>query len=1026
MLQHQLNLRRSLGLAIFALTLAGTLLVFDANSLAAQSATNGARVLQSDLNRIVLEFQFGEYTARTQRVDAGTFTALAIPGLVNGGETGKPQLPREGTLVAIPPGAQASLRIIADDARTDALATPPLPVPTQRVDYTKPDGVPRFDGHTYRADAATYSANRFYPAESARISNTGDWRSQHYIVVEFNPLQYNGATRQIIFHRRIRVEITLTYPRGQSPQTLGGAVDEGAFEPVFQRAFANYSTARNWRTRGLPSRPPRAPRYSGGEWYKIALNDDGIYKVTCADLQAQGLDPAALNPATLQLYKQNTELAINVIGSTWNTTCGANNYFEFWGVRASTKYTTTNVYWLTHSAATGKRMASDDGVGASTIPGVFTDTQHFEQNLAYLSTAPWQEADHWTWASVYNYTTSAITLPFQINSNRLASGAPYSAALTINLAGFVDTTKFSIPIYRAPLYVNNYYIGEATWNHQLYSTPTFTFDQAFLLAGANDLRVEGIGTGVFSRIDVNYFDVAYNATHTAITDTLRFRQAITGTFNYQIGNFSAVTIKAFDITDPLNVARYPNVITAAIGPTFTLAFSDTLTTAREYIALTQSQIKSPIQITKDVFANLSATSNGADYIAIAPSAFLTGAQPLMNLRAGQGLRVKLVDVQDVYDEFSDGVADAIALRDFLAYAYANWQAPAPTYAVLIGDGTFDPRNYCSTQKPCPAIPDPIISQPIQIPTLLNVVDPWLAETASDNRFVAFNAPTNTVPFLALGRLPVNTTSELSAVVNKILANEQTPPTGGWRGALTFLTDNAFTETGVPDSAGNFWNYSDSVASNPQLVPFTFNTQRIYYNPCTNWIAYPWCGLSYSPPYTNVTAVRDAFFTAFNSGRLIINYVGHGSQTAWGGESFFRGNGDILDPYNNGDLTLLTNGNKAPMMIELTCYTGVFQHIDPWRYGLAEKNVRLVGNGALASWAATGLGVAQGHDYLHRGFYDALMTQNIRRIGLATVVGKQQRYASGTHLDLLDTFVLLGDPASQLQFQTQMFFPAILR
>ena len=769
------------------------------------------------------------------------------------------------------PGATASLRISVDDARTDALATPPLPVPAQRADYTKPDGIPRFDGHTYRADAATYSTNRFYPTEAARISNTGNWRSQHYVVVEFNPLQYNGATRQLIFHRRIRVEITLTYPRGRSPQTLGGAVNEGAFEQVFQRAFANYSTARNWRARGAPARAPRTPRYSGGEWYKIALNDDGIYKVTCAQLQAQGLNVATLNPATLQLYKQNSELAINVVGSTLSTTCGANNYFEFWGVRATSKYTTTNVYWLTHGAASGKRMASDDGSLAATIPSVFTDTQRFEQNLIYRSASPWQEADHWLWTSLYNQITSALTLTFQIDSQRLAVGAPYSAALTINYAGFVDTTKYSVPTYHTLFYVNDHYIGEDVWSHLNFNTPTIPFDPAFLLAGANDLRIEAIGTGVLSRIDVDSFDVAYNATHTAISDTLRFTQATTGTFKYHIGNFSAATLKAYDITDPFNVARFPNIITAAVGPTFTLAFSDTFNTAREYIALMQAQIKSPVKITKDGFANLSAASNGADYIALAPSAFLTGAQPLMNLRAAQGLRVKLIDIQDVYDEYADGVADANAIRDFLADAYANWQLPAPSYVLLIGDATQDPRNYCTALAPCVGS-EPLVSLPTQIPTLLNIVDPWIAETASDNRFVAFNAPTNTVPFLALGRLPVNTTSELSAVVNKILANEQNPPKGSWRGALTFLTDNAYSEYGVADTAGNFWNYSDSVVSNPQLVPITFDAQRIYYNPCTNWISYTWCALPYTPPYTNVTAVRDAFFTAFNIGRLIINYV----------------------------------------------------------------------------------------------------------------------------------------------------------
>ncbi len=91
--------------------------------------------------------------------------------------------------------------------------------------------------------------------------------------------------------------------------------------------------------------------------------------------------------------------------------------------------------------------------------------------------------------------------------------------------------------------------------------------------------------------------------------------------------------------------------------------------------------------------------NGADYILITHPDFYDAVQPLADYRHGQGLRVKRIDVQDVYDEFNAGLADPEAIRSFLEYAYTNWQAPAPAYVVLVGDGNVDPKNYQGFSPP---------------------------------------------------------------------------------------------------------------------------------------------------------------------------------------------------------------------------------------------------------------------------------------------------------------------------------------
>jgi hypothetical protein len=270
--------------------------------------------------------------------------------------------------------------------------------------------------------------------------------------------------------------------------------------------------------------------------------------------------------------------------------------------------------------------------------------------------------------------------------------------------------------------------------------------------------------------------------------------------------------------------------------------------------------------------------------------------------------------------------------------------------------------------------------------------------------------------MALGRLPANSSAEVAAMVTKLLNYEQNSPAGTWRGRISFVSDNYYDANGVPDSAGNFWAYSDVIASNSYYVPSSFRVNRVYYNPC-NPVAHPQCALPYSY-YTTPDAVHTATLSAINDGSLIVNYVGHGSVTTWATHN----SQDMLDV---ADVDTLTNGYKLPMMLEMTCDTGYYIH--PTIPGLGEKEVRKAGAGALASWSATGWGLASGHDYLDRGFFEAIFHNGVRQIGPATVAGKAQLWANDpTQTDVMKMFVLLGDPASRLQVQVANYLPIILK
>ncbi|RPI53192.1 MAG: DUF11 domain-containing protein, partial [Chloroflexi bacterium] len=366
-------------------------------------------------------------------------------------------------------------------------------------------------------------------------------------------------------------------------------------------------------------------------------------------------------------------------------------------------------------------------------------------------------------------------------------------------------------------------------------------------------------------------------------------------------------------------------------------------------------------IVQDTPSDLHDPGNGADYLVITHHDFSAALAPLLDARAGQGYRVMSVDVQDVYDEFGGGWMSPEAIRSFLDYAYHNWTPPAPTYVLLVGDGHFDPKD------------DLGYGLGIYLPPYLGVVDPWIGETATDNWYACLEGD-DKLPDVLVGRLPVNTAAEAAAVVAKIVAYESLEP-AAWMSNAVFVTDN-------PDDAGDFYAFSDALIAG--FLPPPYAPTRIYY--ASTCLTGPAC--------------RSQLVAAINSGRLIVNYVGHGSVQSWAGESLFR----------FADISTLANGDRLPLFVPMTCLEGSFHYPYPGATAVGEGVVVAAGKGGVASWSPTGFGVAHGHDYLNRGLYEALFYTGLRELGPATYAAKLQLFATGINLDQLDTYHILGDPA----------------
>jgi Peptidase family C25 len=359
--------------------------------------------------------------------------------------------------------------------------------------------------------------------------------------------------------------------------------------------------------------------------------------------------------------------------------------------------------------------------------------------------------------------------------------------------------------------------------------------------------------------------------------------------------------------------------------------------------------------------------SGADYLILSPSGFMPALRGLITLRQSQGLRVAVENLQAIYDAF-DGRPTPDAIHAYLENAYTTWN-PRPAYLLLVGDGTFDPKLYRADSKET------------VLPPYLADVDPWMGEAAADNRYALLDGGAqgggDILPDLLVGRLPVNTITETQTVVDKIVRYETAPYPGGWNSNVVFVADNA-------DTAGDFAADSDQLASAFIQAPFT--PRAIFY----------------APPATTVMDTHQAILTRWNAGAGLILYNGHSSVRQWAAERLFH----------RDDVVALRNSSRLPVVLEMTCLTGLFD--EPGGTTLDETLLREAGGGAAAVWGPTGLGVATGHQQLAQGFLASAFQRHEGTIGAGTLSGKLKLVASGSSaLDLVDTFNLLGDPATIL-------------
>jgi len=934
-------------------------------------AAQGPQLLEtrSDVNGTVLEIRAPDYQLVDKASDGGTCQMLSAVGLGQMDEVGRPMVPVQGTMLGLPPGAAPEIRILEAEFDTITLPADLCPVPTPVVrGESGPDGAGPSEAHVemiYAKDGGAYATNAFYPANLAVSTGEAHLRDQRVTQLSVRPFQYNPVSRELRVYHTLRVEVSFAYPQGRQDMGASGETG-GPFETTLQHAILNYDAARQWRQKStVPTLPMAAPAALTGlaQGYKVAVNRDGLYQLTYADLAAAGMPVDTLNPQTFQLLDSGQELAIQVTGQE-DGQFGPDDKILFYGEGLDTKYTDTNIYWLTYGTVTGLRMGSRDvsPSGTAQVPSGFATTAHLEENVWYVSRYPEApDADHWFWNYVYPPNVPSETYAFTLGG--LVS-EPHTAALRMRLQG--GTTL----VHGARVYLNSNLVTETTWEGKTDWEFGAEFPSAYLQEGNNTLVVEGVipAGSSYDYFYVDFFELDYRRRTQVENDLLAFGGDAAGTWQFELDGFTTESAQVYDVTNPLAAVSLTGHVMAQVTGAHTLSFEDTIPGETSYLALSPSRILSPLGISADTPSSLRSPDNGADYLIVTHAGFYAQAQQLANYRQGQpGIgRARVVDVQDIYDEFNDGEMSAEAIHQFLQYAYDMWQSPAPSYVVLLGDGHYDFRNYTGV-APITRIP----------PYLTYISRVLMGEAPSDNNY-AYVSGDDSLADMYIGRLPADSAAEAQAMVDKIIAYETNPAPGDWVNNVLFAADN-------PDGAGDFVSLSDDIAH--RYMPSSYTATKVY--------------LADTCPYENpAVTCRQALIDGVDEGSLLSNYVGHGSATVWAGERMLQ----------TVDVGAFANASKLPVQLSFACLTSYFGNPDQGLESIDEALVAAAGKGAIASWGNADLSYAFLDQWAHEGFYEAVFKHEIRQLGPA-VASAMVYYSQRTGNDLLlERKTLLGDPA----------------
>ncbi len=786
------------------------------------------------------------------------------------------------------------------------------------------------------------------------------------------------------------IEVKLTFSGGA---TAGGEVsNDPRFEKIFAAVVANYDQFRNWPALPRPASKPMAiqagPFDSSDEWYRVSVNQTGLYKITGAQLETAGMSLTGVSSDQIKVHYGGglplevsnslprpafSEIAI-MVRDGQDGSFDRNDYVLFfaesqdrWVYSADAAptfvdnpYCDHNVYWLTVSTGSGLRMSTTNTVTPGTVVDSYRKYEHIEQDNLLRKLNNNRVDDYYTW-----YWTDEETF-----------------SLWVPVVGPVtnDTAGIGISARTGGSYVD-LWVNSVPALNKLCGYQSCTFRTESLIQGSN--RFDMVLYPPFEAPPyLNYFELDYASQNLPLNNRLDLTLGtFAGVITVEVVNDFLSTPMVLDVSDPL-LPRSVNPVTES-SELIEFNSEGDISTYRRYYLTPENASLAPASIEAVTPVDLYSIAQQTDLIVVTPRILAPSLDNYVAYRSAGGYTVRVVTVEDIMDNFAMGLYDPTAIRDFLKFAYENYPAPAPSAVLFVGDANYDYMDNLGT------------GVPNYVPSYILFFD----QSASDDNYVYFGSygildsdtsysATDRGFDMICSRWPVRTPQEIEVITDKVMRYESASHFGIWRNRITLVADDEHSET----TDTEIIHTVDTERLANEHIPALFTRDKIYL-----W-EYPFVG-------NDKPEVNDAIVKAINDGTLIVNYVGHGNPDVWAHEHvLIRGD----------DLPRLNNRDRLPLVFVASCAIGFFD--DPSREGMAEDFLVHTDGGAIGTTAATRLVYASANADFNRETYDILLYGDSLSICEAVYAAKLARqYTGGVPVPITNDrkFMFFGEPFVKL-------------
>jgi hypothetical protein len=886
---------------------------------------------------------------------------IQAPGLPRGSDSGGFDLPYIAELIGVPPGARVTLSARAENsARIAAI-------------------------RLQSADSLATVLPSTAGTKLARLAPLGMLRGVPTQALTIYPWAYDAASQTVVVHQRIFIDIRFD---GGASSRSARRRDAGS---GLYGALLNPPSHGGWKSPQSAQRAAAIAADPSRQWVKVFVSDDGIYRITPSWLDELGIDSATIDPATLQVLHAGEEVRLLVNGAEDGAFDGTDELLFHGRYRRTPSptgerdhesvYGRTDTYWLGWGVEAGLRYTEQDGAPIHDYEqrDWYVHTSHFEIDRTFdqLAFAPDSLADRWFWQQ-----ERPLKVP---NADRFSSQTfagditgfwdkeVYDARVTVAIHG---RTGEGFGDHHTVVKLNNEPLEEAYWAGQISHIVDTIVPSSFLRSSRNRILLQGKADRIrFDELWFNWFRLQYR----------RWFHAYPGFLDASVDAAPSghrITVQGFSNDDIvlLDVQRGTQLTGGSVGvfadSLFDITFEDAPESMARYVVADRLSFRTPNAVV-DEPSDWRSGVHDADYIILTHPDLIPAAERLAAHRQTGGLRVAVVNSQDVYDEFTHGRFDGDAIGAFIDHAYHEWQS-RPAFVLILGDETWDYREIYTGRRGLPLVP----------------TDYYLARrrgySPSDYRLGLVDGD-DLLADLSIGRLAVDSDEEALATVDKIISYDVSPPGGDWRGR-SILAANWHTKDEFSGPLNSMaMRFTD---------PFGLQTERLY--------------ATDEAPLPNALAGR--FLESLNRGALIANFSGHGSAGSM--QYLFS-----TQESDWGYLTQVRNGGRLPLILALSCLNGMF--VDPRVEGLSELFTEHLEGGAIAYISASAISFSSQNSLLSEGIYSQLFAEGETRFGPVLDVAKARVLAAHpSWVDVPQTMQLMGDPAQKLAITRGADYAAI--